>query len=111
MVKSEEEIKLIEKSAAMVNAEMNAALKAIKPGRKEYEVMADIYHAVLLASSEAQLPGFASASPRTLCTMRMADTWTRTIRDGDIYAIMIECSGLGGILYRSRTTHLCRQNP
>jgi Xaa-Pro aminopeptidase len=106
MVKSEEEINLIKKSAAMVDAGFDAALMAIKRGRKEYEVMADVQHAVLLAGSEAQLFGFASAPPGTPCTMRMADTWTRTIKDGDVCTIMIECSGLGGY-FTQVGRHIC----
>jgi len=106
MIKSEEEIKLIKESAAVVDIGFEAALRAIKPGRKEYEVMADVQHAVLLAGSEAQLLGFASTPPNIPCFMRMADTWTRTIKDGDVCTIMIECSGPGGY-FTQIGRHIC----
>jgi Xaa-Pro aminopeptidase len=106
MVKSEEEIKLIEKSAATVDAGFEAALKAIKPGRKEHEVKADIQREVLLRSSEAQLIGFASAPPDIPCTMRFPETWSRTLKDGDVCTLMIECSGVGGY-FTEVGRHIC----
>ena len=53
--KSDEEIALIKKTVALQDEAMDYAKKVIKPGRKDFEIVADLVHKVTELGSEEQL--------------------------------------------------------
>ena len=54
-IKSDEEIALIKKTTALQDEAMEFAKKAIRPGRRDFEIVADIVHKVTDLGSEEQL--------------------------------------------------------
>jgi Xaa-Pro aminopeptidase len=95
-VKSEEELRLIKKSAEIQDIAVETALKAVKPGRREIEVTADIQRTLVSMGSEEQSIHCCSAPPGTPATHMHYHLQNRIIGEGDQVFIMIESSGLGG---------------
>jgi len=95
-VKSEEELRLIKKSAEIQDIAVETALKAVKAGRREIEVTADIQRTLVSLGSEEQSIHCCSAPPGTPATHMHYHLQNRVIREGDQVFIMIESSGPGG---------------
>ncbi len=101
-VKSKEEMKLIKRSAAIGDLAMEVFRKKARPGRKVYEVIADVDHEVKLAGSEDQFYLFGSeVGPSGNMCFSFTSSWNRTVKKGDTLFFLAEISGPGG--YYSET--------
>jgi Xaa-Pro aminopeptidase len=96
-VKSDEEIDLIKKTAAIQDTAMEKALAAVKPGKKDFEIMALVQHTVQNLGSEQQLIMASSAPMGTPCPMLKRHFMNREMRKGDQFTLMIEVNGPGGL--------------
>jgi Xaa-Pro aminopeptidase len=95
-VKSEEELELIKKTAALQDAAFEEALKIVKPGVRDYEIMATAQYSCQNLGSEQQLIMAGSAPMGTPCPMRKRHFMNRMIQEGDQLTLMIEANGPGG---------------
>jgi len=95
-VKSEEEIALMRRTAAMQDAAMDAVFKAIKPGMRDLEVAAIAEHAGHAHGSEQGLFLCASGPVGTAAVFGNRHLQNRTIREGDTFTLLIENNGAGG---------------
>jgi len=95
-VKSEEELELIKKTAALQDAAFEEALKIVKPGVRDFEVMAMAQYSCHLLGSEQQLIMAGSAPMGTPAPMRKRHFMNRMIQEGDQLTLMIEANGPGG---------------
>jgi len=96
-IKSEEEIRLIKKTTALQDEAMKYAKKVIQPGRRDFEIIADIVHKVTQLGSEEQLVIGASGPPGTPVFMRKRHYQNRVVKKGDQFTLMIEVNGPGGM--------------
>ena len=96
-IKSDEEIELIKKAAAVQDTAMEKAFGAIKPGMKDFEIMSLTQHTVQNLGSEEQLIMAGSSPMGTHCPMLKRHFMNRTIEKGDQFTLMIEVNGPGGM--------------
>lgn len=96
-IKSDEEIALIKKTAALQDAAMAKALEAVKPGMRDFELVALTQYAAQLMGSEKQLILGGSAPMGTPCPMLKRHFLNRQMKDGDQFILMIEVNGPGGL--------------
>ncbi len=96
-VKSEEEIGFLMKTVAIQDETLAYARTVIKPGRRDFEVIADVIHKVTLLGSEEQLVLGGSAPYGTPAPIQKRHFQNRIIREGDQFTLMIEVNGPGGI--------------
>lgn len=96
-IKSDEEIDLIKKAAAIQDTAMETAFRAIKPGMKDFEIMSLTQHTVQNLGSEEQLIMAGSSPMGTHCPMLKRHFMNRTIEKGDQFTLMIEVNGPGGM--------------
>ncbi len=96
-IKSDEEITLIKKTAAIQDAAMQEAFKAIKPGVRDHEIMALMQYTVQKLGSEQQLIMAGSAPQGTPCSMLKRHFMYRQMQKGDQFTLMIEVNGPGGM--------------
>jgi Xaa-Pro aminopeptidase len=96
-IKSDEEIALIKKTAALQDEAMDYAKTVIKPGRKDFEIVADVVHKVTLLGSEEQLVIGGSGPAGRPVPMQKRHFQNRTVREGDQFTLMIEVNGPGGM--------------
>jgi Xaa-Pro aminopeptidase len=96
-VKSDEEIALIRKTMAIHDAAMDYAKQIIRPGRKDFEVIADVVHKVTQLGSEEQLVMGGSGPAGAQVHIRYRRFQNRKIREGDQFNLMIEVNGPGGM--------------
>jgi Xaa-Pro aminopeptidase len=100
-IKTLEEIRYLKKAAAMADAGMKAALKAVKPGITEIQIAGEAEYAMRKAGSEGLAFGTMVASgPRTLLAHPYASS--RKIRKKDLVVIDI------GAKYKGYSSDLCR---
>jgi len=95
-IKSDEEIALIKRTAAIQDAAFAEALKGIKPGVRDFEIMALIQYTVQKLGSEQQLIMAGSAPLGTRCPMLKRHFMNREMREGDQFTVLIEVNGPGG---------------
>jgi Xaa-Pro aminopeptidase len=95
-VKSEEEIALMRRTAAMQDAAMDAVFKAIKPGMRDLEVAAVAEQAGHAHGSEQGLFLCASGPVGTAAVFGNRHLQNRIIREGDYFTLLIENNGAGG---------------
>jgi Xaa-Pro aminopeptidase len=95
-VKSEEELRLIQKSATIQDLAMEFAIETVKPGKREVEIMSEIQHAIIDMGSEEQLIRVGSAPPGKAASHQLQHFQNRKVKPGDYILIMIEASGPGG---------------
>ena len=99
-VKSDEEISLIRRTAAVQDAAMKAAFAAVEPGKREYEIAAVAEHAVLDGGGEqgiylcSSTPGTQTGEQGPWQANRHLQN--RRLRDGDVFTLLIETNGPGG---------------
>jgi len=93
-VKHEEEIKLLREAASIVDLGAKVGLGAIKEGRTEYQILAEIIHVMVEAGIEAipWYPTFRSGE-RSLKSIFASD---RKVREGDPVIFDIGCVARGG---------------
>jgi Xaa-Pro aminopeptidase len=95
--KSDEEIALIKKTVALQDEAMEYAKKVIRPGRKDFEIIADIIHKVSLLGSEEQLVIGGSGPVGRPVPMQKRHYQNRVVREGDQFTLMVEVNGPGGM--------------
>jgi Xaa-Pro aminopeptidase len=96
-IKSEEEIGLLMKTIALQDAAMEYARTIIKPGRRDFEIVADVVHKVTMLGSEEQLVIGGSGPYGTPVTPLKRHFQNRVVREGDQFTLMIEVNGPGGM--------------
>jgi Xaa-Pro aminopeptidase len=96
-VKSGEEIGLIKKTVALQDVAMEYAKKVIRPGRRDFEIVADIAHKVTELGSEEQLVMGGSGPLGRPVPMQRRHFQNRMIREGDQFTLMVEVNGPGGM--------------
>ena len=94
--KSPEEQELIRRTAAIQDAAMEHLKKVIKPGMRDFEVLAEAQHSVVRGGSERQLILVSSAPPVNNAKYQFRHFQNRVIREGDRVAVLIETNGPGG---------------
>lgn len=97
VIKSEEEIELIRETARIQDIAFEAAMKEVRPGRRDSEIAAVAQHVVQDLGSEQQLIMPGSAPMGTPCTQLRRHFTNRVIRKGDQFTLMIEVNGPGGL--------------
>ncbi|MEE9257831.1 MAG: M24 family metallopeptidase [bacterium] len=96
VIKSEEELECIRKTAAMQDAAMEAALKVFRPGKKDFEIAHEAQHAGQDLGSEQGIYLCASAPMGEPARIRLRHFQGREIRDGDQFSLLVENNGPGG---------------
>jgi Xaa-Pro aminopeptidase len=96
-IKSDEEIGLIKKTAALQDEAIEYAKTVIRPGRKDFEIIADVVHKVTMLGSEEQLVIGGSGPLGKPVPMQKRHFQNRVIREGDQFTLMIEVNGPGGM--------------
>jgi Xaa-Pro aminopeptidase len=96
-IKSEEEIGFLKKTAALQDEAIEYAKKAIRPGRRDFEIVADIVHKVTDLGSEEQLVIGGSGPAGRPVPMQKRHFQNRMVREGDQFTLMIEVNGPGGM--------------
>jgi len=96
-IKSDFEKDLIRKAAWICDEGIKAGIDHVKPGVKEYEVVAAISKRVIELGCESQLIGIGSAPPNKPAYITVSfDRMNREIKENDAVTILVECSGPGG---------------
>jgi Xaa-Pro aminopeptidase len=95
-VKSEEELALIRRTAAMQDAAMDAVFKAIKPGMRDLEVAAIAEQVGHSLGSEQGLFLCSSAPVGVSAMFGNRHLQNRVIQPGDQYTLLVENNGAGG---------------
>ena len=96
-IKSEEEIGLIKKTAALQDAAVEYAKTVIRPGRRDFEIIADIVSKVIQLGSEEQLVIGGSGPVGKPVPMQKRHFQNRMVREGDQFTLMVEVNGPGGM--------------
>ena len=96
-VKSAEEISHIKEICSLQDEAFEHALTLVRPGRRDYEVLADIMHYCLLSGSEEANLAVGSAQPGTPTPSGgNGESGSRMIQEGDQVTILIETRGPSG---------------
>jgi Xaa-Pro aminopeptidase len=95
-VKSEEELSLIRRTAAMQDAAMDAVFKAIRPGMRDLEVAAVAEQVGHSLGSEQGLFLCSSAPVGVSAMFGNRHLQNRVIQPGDQYTLLVENNGAGG---------------
>ncbi|MFC1869200.1 M24 family metallopeptidase [Thermodesulfobacteriota bacterium] len=95
-IKSEEEIELIKRTAGLQDNTMEHLRKTIRPGLRDYDVMAEAQYSVVKQGSEQQLILVSSAEHVSPVRYQFRRFQNRMIREGDRVAVLIEVNGPGG---------------
>jgi Xaa-Pro aminopeptidase len=96
-IKSDEEIGLIKKTVTLQDEAMAYAKKAICPGRRDFEIVADIIHKVTELGSEEQLVMGGAGPLGKPVPMQKRHFQNRVVREGDQFTLLIEVNGPGGM--------------
>jgi Xaa-Pro aminopeptidase len=96
-VKSDEEIDLIKKAAKLQDEVMCFAKAVIRPGRRDFEIIADIIHNAMDLGSEEQLVLGGSGPSGKPVPMQKRHFQNRMVKEGDQFTLMIEVNGPGGM--------------
>jgi Xaa-Pro aminopeptidase len=96
VIKSDEEIGHIRRTAAMQDAAMEAAIKAVAPGKREIEIAAIAEHYVLDHGGEQGLFLCCSHAPGQPTYWGNRHLQNRTLRPADMFTLLIESNGPGG---------------
>jgi Xaa-Pro aminopeptidase len=96
-IKSDEEIALIKKTAALQDEAIEYAKRAIRPGRRDFEIIADLIHKVTDLGSEEQLLFGGSGPLGKPVSMQKRHFQNRVVKEGDQFTLLIEVNGPGGM--------------
>ncbi|PTL82635.1 Xaa-Pro peptidase family protein [Vitiosangium sp. GDMCC 1.1324] len=96
-IKSEEELTLIRRTAAMQDVAMEAVFKAIKPGMRDLEVAAIAEQVGHSLGSEQGLFLSSSAPVGVSAVFGSRHLQNRVIQKGDQFTLLIENNGPGGL--------------
>jgi len=100
VIKSDEELGLIRRTAALQDAAMEATFAAIRPGMRELEVAAIAEHAVHAGGGEqgiylcSSMPG--EGVPGQAVWQANKHLQNRVLQKGDVFTLLIETNGPGG---------------
>jgi Xaa-Pro aminopeptidase len=95
-IKSDEEIAYIRETCEMQDTAFEYTLTRVAPGRRDYEIYADVRHKCMEMGSEQQLVMVGSAPRGTKGVMFYEHFGNRVIEDGDQFTILIESNGPSG---------------
>lgn len=95
-IKSEEEIVLIKRSAALQDAGMAAIPSILKAGMREFELRSALEHFLIDIGSEEQWIMIGSAPSGEYANQRQPFFQNKRIQQGEQVCVMIEVSGPGG---------------
>lgn len=95
-IKSDEEIELTKKTAALQDRAMERVRKAIRPGMRDFEVFAEVSDSTIRDGSERGLILVASAPRGVPAAFQFRHHQNRMIREGDQVSLLIEVNGPGG---------------
>ncbi len=96
VIKSREEMDLIRQVCRDQDAAFDYALTRIRPGRRDYEIYADIRHKCMEMGSEQQLVMVGSAPRGQAGVMYYEHFGNRVIEEGDTFTLLIESNGPSG---------------
>lgn len=96
-IKSQEEIGFLLKTIALQDEAMAYARTVIRPGRKDFEIIADVIQRATYLGSEEQLVIGGSAPFGVPNPPAKRHYQNRTVREGDQFTLMIEVNGPGGM--------------
>ena len=96
VVKSPEEIELIKKTAALQDAAMEHVKSCIRPGRKDFEILAEAQYSAVTQGSERQLILVNSGPKGIPVPYAFRHFQNRVMKEGDQFSILIEVNGPGG---------------
>jgi Xaa-Pro aminopeptidase len=96
-VKSPEEIELIMKTTALQDEVVVYARRVIKPGRRAFEIVADLVHKAILLGSEEQLVLAGSAPFGQAAPYQKRQYMNRVVRENEPFNLLIEVNGPGGM--------------
>ena len=96
-IKSLEEIELIKKTVALQDDVMAYAKTVIKPGRRAFEIVADVIHKAILLGSEEQLV-LAGSTPFGRPPVYQGRQYqNRMVKENEPFNLLIEVNGPGGM--------------
>jgi Xaa-Pro aminopeptidase len=95
-IKSDEELKLIEMTAQANDRGLDVLRRAVRPGRRECEVMLEVQIAMAEAGCEDQFYLVGSRPMGELTPFSTEQLWSRRLKEGDILNVLIEPQGPGG---------------
>lgn len=96
VIKSPEEIELIKGTAAIQDVAMEHVRKSIRPGMRDFEVLAEAQYAAVKQGSECQYIMVGSAPRGAPPKSEQRHLQNRLIREGDQVSILLELNGPGG---------------
>jgi Xaa-Pro aminopeptidase len=96
-VKSPEEIELIKKTTALQDEVMAYARRVIKPGRRAFEITADLIQKAILLGSEEQLMLTGSGPFGQAAPYQKRQYQNRMVRENEPFNLLIEVNGPGGM--------------
>ncbi|MBI2357993.1 MAG: aminopeptidase P family protein [Deltaproteobacteria bacterium] len=109
VIKSEGEIAHIRRTAAVQDGAVEAAMKAVAPGKREIEIAAVAEHFVLDHGGEQGLFLCSSHAPGEPVAWGNRHLQNRALRKGDMFTLLVESNGPGGFYTEiSRTCVLGR---
>jgi Xaa-Pro aminopeptidase len=95
-IKSAEELAFIRGTAALQDKAIEAAFKAVKPGKREIEIAAVAEHVILDGGGEQALLLTCAHAPGEPLYWDHRHVQNRVLRAGDMFSILIETNGPGG---------------
>ena len=96
IIKSDEELELIRRTAQLQDEVMEQLRSLIKPGMHDYEIYAEALYLTTLKGSERQLILVASGPPGTPVPFAPRHFQNRIVKEGDQISILVEVNGPGG---------------
>lgn len=96
-IKSAEELECVRATAALQDAAMAAAWAAVEPGRRDSELAAIAQHTAAELGSEQGIYWCASAPIGEPARVAHPHSQHRVMREGDLFYLMIEVNGPGGM--------------
>jgi Xaa-Pro aminopeptidase len=96
VIKSDEEIAAIRRTAELQDRAIEAAFAAIKPGMRDIEVTAVVENYTRMAGSEYGLLMAASSPVGEPVLIQQRHLQNRVIGEGDQFVLLVETSGPGG---------------
>ena len=96
VIKSPEEMELIKRTAALQDVAMEHVKKSIRPGRRDFEILAEAQHSCVNQGSERQLILVGSGPQGVSTRWQFRHFQNRVMREGDQVSVLIEVNGPGG---------------
>jgi Xaa-Pro aminopeptidase len=97
MVKSEEEWELIDRTARLQDAAMDAAFAAVEPGKRDRDITAVVQRFIMEGGGEQGLYLCASMPIGEPTLFQHRHYQNRVICDGDYFVLLVETNGPGGL--------------